>query len=702
MADQTSDPRFESLLRQVLASEAARLPLAVRPRMILERAASGQGTRRFGLGIGTWRRPSAVLQLSVALATVAILAVTAAIGLSYLANRQGVVGPPPVTPSPTPQQPVDLGIFGPMAGRIVYGNGNAIRAVDPSAPPDSASVIELTGAIGSPLGWSGDGTRLLILRENQLFILHADGSETQVTEQPVTGTIDGAAISPDGSRVLYVRGNWLFVVDAEGGPSEMLFDPVDSLLEGATFSADGTQIAYVYGSGDNGHRVWVMDADGTDAHQILANDTTLAAGHVRGLAWSPAGDRIALALFGFIYTFGSDGSDFKQVAGAETTCSPAESCAEKLPNTATAPYWSPDGLQIAYTRGCADGSGLGCGLGVANRDGSNVREFGYALSGPWHPALRRLPSTAPTPASPPTDAPPSATPEVSALLNSFMQARIAGAGADQYLTAPDDLILGGIEDIPDLYATSSGARYERAEFEQVLDVGWPYGWTAFKVRLFAGSTVVEQLFFISEDNGAPALHWVPDGFGTDIAPATENGQPIARPYIAFDGEVILTVAHPWGFQYDGGPIRLIPEGALPSTDGGERGWWNVLILMKDPVQGGFGCPHDPGPADAEALAESIASDPRFETTAPVRTTFGATVGFLIDVAIANGASGTSGSCGPLSSLAMGTRDRMRLYLFDASDASSFRVLAIAIVIPESRFQRAVAGPVIDSVEFRAP
>jgi hypothetical protein len=51
-----------------------------------------------------------------------------------------------------------------------------------------------------------------------------------------------------------------------------------------------------------------------------------------------------------------------------------------------------------------------------------------------------------------------------------------------------------------------------------------------------------------------------------------------------------------------------------------------------------------------------------------------------------------------------TGDWMRLYLFDAPEGSSMRIQAIAIVAPESRFERAVeaAAPVVDSVEFHAP
>jgi RNA polymerase sigma-70 factor (sigma-E family) len=69
------------------------------------------------------------------------------------------------------------------------------------------------------------------------------------------------------------------------------------------------------------------------------------------------------------------------------------------------PYWSPDGSQIAYTvpcdvnpdgYWCPEGSirrseydpqtgDLPAGLAIADADGSNIRAFGFAASGPWHP-----------------------------------------------------------------------------------------------------------------------------------------------------------------------------------------------------------------------------------------------------------------------------------------------------------------------------
>jgi len=222
-------------------------------------------------------------------------------------------------------RPVDLGIAEPTPGRIDCGN------------PDH---------VGAILGCSRDGTRLLIQKgvEN-LFILDADGSETQVTEQ-LTGfdallgssRPAGATISPDGSRIVFAglttkREEWrschdgaLFAVAADGGPAELLWRshvPQNGIVMFPTFSPDGTRIAFTDGYCDSSHSVWVMNADGSDAHQVLVpEDIGLEAGHVHGLAWTPAGDRIALIYEGGVYTFATDGSDFRRAHPFEVFCWP--------------------------------------------------------------------------------------------------------------------------------------------------------------------------------------------------------------------------------------------------------------------------------------------------------------------------------------------------------------------------------------------
>ena len=145
-----------------------------------------------------------------------------------------------------------------------------------------------------------------------------------------TEPVGSAAISPDGSRVVFAttKGG-LYVVDEGGEPIR--------IAEGAaspTISPDRDQIAYLSmlpksmldRSGQA--PVWVVNADGTDAHEILADKPALANG-IFQLSWSPAGDRIAAGnlLSGHfaIYTFAPDGTDFTEVITG-----------------GYGPHWSPD------------------------------------------------------------------------------------------------------------------------------------------------------------------------------------------------------------------------------------------------------------------------------------------------------------------------------------------------------------------------
>lgn len=351
----------DDVIRTFLADEARR---AVAAAPSLDEALGRLAPRIGGRPTGAPQR--LILLLAATLLLVAALGTALALG-------SGLLRLPPEEPA------VDLGIFEPAAGGIVYYAESGLWAVDPNAPDPVSTLTRLdlegTGdaeqfaSFTVPLGWSSDGTKLLFMREDptdqtfppprHLFILHADGTETQVAPEPV----GGAAISSDGARVVFASdGGGLYVVDAEGGQPVRIADEGES----PTFSPDGTQIAYLSESGQAGlEHVWVANADGTDAHEILT-DEALAMGMGK-LTWSPTGDRIAmedqqeghLA----IYTFTPEGSDFTKVITGGFNHS-----------------WSPNGSQIAYGMPGRDG------LYIADADGSNVRTLGAGAPGPWHPA----------------------------------------------------------------------------------------------------------------------------------------------------------------------------------------------------------------------------------------------------------------------------------------------------------------------------
>ena len=106
-----------------------------------------------------------------------------------------------------------------------------------------------------------------------------------------------ATISPDGSRVVFAgrtEGAACTASTPTAGPLTLLLEARRRQVAAPTFSPDGTQIAYIVGAGDHSHHVWVMNADGSDAHEIVFNESTRRARGTHDLAWSPAGDRIAL------------------------------------------------------------------------------------------------------------------------------------------------------------------------------------------------------------------------------------------------------------------------------------------------------------------------------------------------------------------------------------------------------------------------
>ena len=262
---------------------------------------------------------------------------------------EAVVHTPSIPPETEPVPSVDLGIFEPVAGWIVYGDQSGIWAVDQTAP--AATRVQLTSEAGTPLGWSRDGTRLLIARggpgDEQLFVLHADGSETQVTDRPMPwsggssslhSSIGDATFSADGSRVVVAAesadGEWaVYSIDADGGPATVLTSQIhpwpaaSDLLSGR--DADrvcpvGPWRRRAPRMGDE--RRWNRRA--RDRRQRHSD----GGGHVRdrdgALAWSPDGSRIALGLGEAIYTFATDGSDFTRVMIGQS------------------PVWSPDGSQL--------------------------------------------------------------------------------------------------------------------------------------------------------------------------------------------------------------------------------------------------------------------------------------------------------------------------------------------------------------------
>jgi hypothetical protein len=311
---------------------------------------------------------------------------------------------------PTPEPP---GIFSEVGGWIVYGDRDGIWAVDPTRPDDANSQIQLSTEIGTPLAWSSDGSKLLILSyerpgspvPNRLYVLNADGTETTLT----TGCdwcFAGASFSPDGAQVVYADDvpddnppgsvdnaqRSIYMVDTQGGTPRVLLTGGRrsfprtgrshiSWLSTPTYSPDGTQIAYFDLQFVGPSQLRVMNADGTGVRVLLRRRGYM----IYNLAWSPDGERLAWEESEGIFVVGADGSGLTLA----------------IPD-GTDPSWSPDGTRIAH-RIYQGGRGNGCPwcaigtLEIAAPDGTHVQQFPSADPGPWNPLVQPGPEAAEVP-----------------------------------------------------------------------------------------------------------------------------------------------------------------------------------------------------------------------------------------------------------------------------------------------------------------
>jgi len=224
--------------------------------------------------------------------------------------------------------------IGVVGGAAVFGGTRVPRPPLPArAAPSSCG--NLPGVAGTIIDCSRDGTRLLVQAPGgDLFVRDVDGTETQLTRDLPESDLPwfrnqmGATLSPEGSRVIFAgltevggfcHNGALFAVGVDGRAPQLIWKshiPQNGIVRDPTFSPDGTQIAFTDGYCDWGHTVWIMNADGTNVHEIISIEDLVGGGHMRGLAWSPAGDRLAVTFIPLdpastVYSFAPDGSDFK-------------------------------------------------------------------------------------------------------------------------------------------------------------------------------------------------------------------------------------------------------------------------------------------------------------------------------------------------------------------------------------------------------
>lgn len=172
--------------------------------------------------------------------------------------------------------------------------------------------------------WSPDASRIAFTTfqsgRQDVWVINADGSgATNLTA--TTGGGSQPDWSPDGTKIAYVKNNDIFVMNADGtNPIDVSKDPVSVEYEDTdpTWSPDGTKIAFTSWRGDD-FEIWITDADGSNETQVTDgfsdDDPT----------WSPDGSRLAFVRNPNgdhqIYIVNVDGTNLTLLAPAGTTAS---------------------------------------------------------------------------------------------------------------------------------------------------------------------------------------------------------------------------------------------------------------------------------------------------------------------------------------------------------------------------------------------
>jgi dipeptidyl aminopeptidase/acylaminoacyl peptidase len=166
----------------------------------------------------------------------------------------------------------------------------------PTQGGEAHALTDSEHVIGSILGWSADGKRLLVTAKVQWSEAPNQGDRDARQRSKDTGSDSPQVASflpykKDGRGVIVGERTHLFAVDAERGDMQVLVDG-DVEVTDAAWSPDGRLLATVrHRGGRQRHRtdLWLADADGASPRQRTRDIAS-----VQKAAWSPDGRWLAV------------------------------------------------------------------------------------------------------------------------------------------------------------------------------------------------------------------------------------------------------------------------------------------------------------------------------------------------------------------------------------------------------------------------